>query len=171
MAKRSFMNTKISSSFGIILVIAIAITIPLTVWSLNNVSTNTRQYAAEKTPAAAFQSLTNSLNAARTTNEKGSSINITNVTSDGFNVSYSWSGISVAGYYISIRDDTTNDIHNPYVYCGSYRPNKTTNVYSGNIFIPVANMNPTYTYTIILSLAKNNGDIIASSHSVWQPQP
>ncbi|HYM65131.1 MAG TPA: hypothetical protein VES68_01445 [Candidatus Sulfotelmatobacter sp.] len=41
-------------SFGIFLIVALMIAVPLTVWSLNNVSTNTSQYAAnsQNTPSS-----------------------------------------------------------------------------------------------------------------------
>jgi hypothetical protein len=45
MARKGYGFSDRFPHFGIFLVIAVAIAIPLTVWSLNNASTNTRQYA------------------------------------------------------------------------------------------------------------------------------
>jgi len=53
MAKRGYGFADRFPHVGIFLIIAVTIAIPLTVWSLNNVSTQTKQHAATCTPRPA----------------------------------------------------------------------------------------------------------------------
>ena len=106
---------------------------------------------------------------ANTIDSPSISVSIDSVTAGAFYVSYTLGACPAAGYYINIRDDSSIDPHNKYVYCAYTPITSSEKGLSLSQIIPVEQANPGNAYTIMLYMAKNNGDIIEYAFGSWQP--